>query len=44
VEQAGSTPLFVYDLGLIDAKIARFRARSRSRPSFRHEGKPYHAV
>src|SRR3982750_2496347 len=26
VEQAGDTPLFVYDLALIDAKIARFRA------------------
>lgn len=26
VEQAGNTPLFVYDLALIDAKIARFRA------------------
>jgi diaminopimelate decarboxylase len=26
VEEAGDTPLFVYDLALIDAKIARFRA------------------
>jgi len=26
VAEAGDTPLFVYDLGLIDAKIARFRA------------------
>ena len=26
VEQAGDTPLFVYDLALVDAKIARFRA------------------
>jgi diaminopimelate decarboxylase len=26
VQQAGGTPLFVYDLALIDAKIARFRA------------------
>jgi diaminopimelate decarboxylase len=26
VDQAGDTPLFVYDLALIDAKIARFRA------------------
>jgi len=26
VDQAGDTPLFVYDLALVDAKIARFRA------------------
>jgi diaminopimelate decarboxylase len=26
VEEAGDTPLFVYDLALVDAKIARFRA------------------
>jgi diaminopimelate decarboxylase len=26
VDEAGDTPLFVYDLALIDAKIARFRA------------------
>jgi diaminopimelate decarboxylase len=26
VAEAGDTPLFVYDLGLVDAKIARFRA------------------
>jgi diaminopimelate decarboxylase len=26
VEEAGDTPLFVYDLALIDARIARFRA------------------
>lgn len=26
VAEAGDTPLFVYDLGLIDAKVARFRA------------------
>src|SRR5205085_11835715 len=26
VEEAGATPLFVYDLALVDAKIARFRA------------------
>jgi len=26
VEEAGDTPLFVYDLGLVDAKVARFRA------------------
>jgi diaminopimelate decarboxylase len=26
VDEAGGTPLFVYDLALIDAKIARFRA------------------
>ena len=26
VEEAGGTPLFVYDLGLVDAKIAAFRA------------------
>lgn len=26
VEQAGDTPLFVYDLALVDARIARFRA------------------
>ena len=26
VQEAGGTPLFVYDLALIDAKIARFRA------------------
>jgi diaminopimelate decarboxylase len=26
VEEAGDTPLFVYDLALIDAKVARFRA------------------
>jgi diaminopimelate decarboxylase len=26
VREAGSTPLFVYDLSLIDAKVARFRA------------------
>ena len=26
VAEAGGTPLFVYDLGLVDARIARFRA------------------
>ena len=26
VAEAGDTPLFVYDLGLVDAQIARFRA------------------
>lgn len=26
VAEAGDTPLFIYDLGLVDAKIARFRA------------------
>ena len=26
VEEAGDTPLFVYDLALIDAKVGRFRA------------------
>ena len=26
VDEAGDTPLFVYDLALVDAKIARFRA------------------
>src|SRR5689334_24020934 len=26
VEEAGDTPLFVYNLALIDAKVARFRA------------------
>lgn len=30
VAEAGDTPLFVYDLGLIDAKIGRFRAAFQS--------------
>ena len=33
-EEAGSTPLFVYDLAGVAAKIARFRAsRGRFRPA-----------
>ena len=37
VAEAGDTPLFVYDLALIDRKIARFRAAFAGRPpSFCH--------
>ena len=43
VAEAGDTPLFVYDLDLIDAKIARFRAAfPRYRSALCHKSKQLH--